>query len=185
VNTPLAGLLQSDVIPHLGKVMQIAFISQNLRSDADQWSRFFGVGPFFELTHIPVVNTRYRGKPSSMDISAAVAYWGDIQIELIQQFDDTPSVYREGCFNQAMGVHHLGILVEDYEAAFSHMIGLDAIPVTETEIPGAVRATYFAVPERLPFIEILEVRPEFRRSWDDMKSAAQNWAGEKPYRMSI
>jgi hypothetical protein len=162
--------------------MQIAFISNDLRSDADRWSRTFGVGPFFELTHIPVINTRYRGEPTSMDISAAIAYWGDIQLELIQQFDDAPSVYRDGCCNQAMGIHHLGVLVEDYEAAYAQMLGLDATPVTETQIPGAVRATYFEVPEQLPFIEILEVQPEFRAGWNDMKRAAAGWTGDRPYR---
>lgn len=168
----------------IGKVMQLAFVSTDLRRDAAEWSTSFGVGPFYELTHIPVVNTRYRGVPSSMDISAAVAYWGDIQVELIQQFDDAPSVYREGCFNRGLGVHHLGVLVADYEIAFARMRALGAVPVTETEIPGAVRATYFEVPGQRPFIEILEVQPEFRTSWTEMKRAADCWSGEDPYRLT-
>jgi len=178
------GISIVDPIRRIGTVMQIAFISNDLRADAAAWSRDFGVGPFYELTHIPVTNTRYRGAPASMDISAAIAYWGDLQVELIQQFDDAPSVYREGCHTQQMGVHHLGVHVEDYDKAFAQMRELDAVPVTETEIPGAVRATYFEVPGRLPFIEIIEVQPEFRAGWAEMKEAAASWSGEDPYRLS-
>jgi hypothetical protein len=164
--------------------MQIAFISNDLRADAAEWSNNYGVGPFYELTHIPVVNTRYRGTPTSMDISAAIAYWGDLQVEFIQQFDDKPSAYKEGCLNQQMGVHHIGVHVEDYDIAFAQMRELNAVPVTETEIPGAVRATYFEVPGRLPFVEIIEVQPQFRADWDVMKQAAAAWNGEDPYRVS-
>jgi methylmalonyl-CoA/ethylmalonyl-CoA epimerase len=182
MSEPLTDWGQSGVVRRLGKVMQIAFVSRDLRSDAALWSRQFGVGPFFELAHIPLIGTLYRGNPSSVDISAAVAYWGDLQIELIQQFDDAPSVYREGCSSRAMGIHHLGVLVDDYETACAHMMTLDATPITETAIPDAVRATYFQVPGQRPFIEILEVQPAFRQSWDAMKSAASNWSGEAPYR---
>ena len=44
----------------------------------------------------------------------ALSYWGDIQIELIKQDCDTPSIYRGWNSN---ALHHVQIAVTDYDEA--------------------------------------------------------------------
>ena len=58
----------------------------------------------------PVQNFRYRGEPSDLVASIALANSGPLQIELIQQRNDAPSMYRdfleaghEGCSTSLTG----------------------------------------------------------------------------------
>jgi hypothetical protein len=45
---------------------------------------------------------------------------GDVQLELIQQLDNTPCIYTEFMERGARSVHHYAVLVEDFDAAFEH-----------------------------------------------------------------
>jgi hypothetical protein len=59
---------------------------------------------------------RYRGQPTTADVSIAMGFAGHMMIELIQPRDDKPSVYREIVQARGYGFHHLGIAFEDVEA---------------------------------------------------------------------
>lgn len=60
----------------------------------DQWVHH-GVGPWFYVDRVQTDYFRHRGVDSDMEMSVAVANSGDIQIELIQQRNDSPSAYKE------------------------------------------------------------------------------------------
>lgn len=75
-----------------GPVIQQAYVVP----DVDQAMRHWlarGIGPFY-IEHRQLRGL-HDGKPVLADISAAFAYSGDQQIEVIQVHNDVPSVYRQ------------------------------------------------------------------------------------------
>src|SRR6185369_5607710 len=50
---------------------------------------------------------RHRGKDSAMEMSVALANSGDPQIELIQQRNDAPSMYKELLDSGREGLQHM------------------------------------------------------------------------------
>jgi hypothetical protein len=98
----------------LGPIMQIAYVPTDFDAALDYWLHTLGVGPFFMWEHIEVDHLEYRGAPSSVDFSVALSYWGDIQIELIRQDCQAPSIYRDWNSNH---LHHVQIAVPDYDEA--------------------------------------------------------------------
>ena len=79
--------------PRFGPVMQLGFVVPDLERAMEHWTGTVGVGPFFVMSHIKFAEAIYRGAPTDADISVAVAQWGEVQVELIQQFNESPSIY--------------------------------------------------------------------------------------------
>lgn len=98
----------------LGPIMQIAYVPTDFDGAIAYWTRTLGVGPFFLWNHIEVDHLEYRGAPSKLDFSVALSYWGDVQVELIRQDCDSPSIYRDWNSN---ALHHVQIAVPDYDEA--------------------------------------------------------------------
>lgn len=99
-------------------VFQYAYFVNDLDTAAMNWVRLFGAGPFFKTMHHTVHNDprgyfRYRGNPKEADVSYAFAYCGPVQVQLIQQHDDTPSIYTEMFKSGEEGFHHVGIVSDD------------------------------------------------------------------------
>jgi len=78
-----------------GPVMQNAFVVDNLDAALHHWIDKMGVGPFYVFEHVKFQEAYFRGQPSNVDITAAIGYWGDLQIEFIQQHNAAPSIYSE------------------------------------------------------------------------------------------
>ena len=76
------------------RLFQLGFVVDDLIAAAERWVRVFGVGPFHVLPRIEIAST-YRGADSMVDMQVAVAQAGPVQIELIQQHCDRPSIYRD------------------------------------------------------------------------------------------
>jgi hypothetical protein len=100
----------------LGPIMQLAYVPKNFDAAIAYWTRALGVGPFFLWEHIAVDELTYRGARVNLDFSVAISYWGDIQIELIRQDDDTASIYRDWNSN---ALHHIQLAVNDYDEALA------------------------------------------------------------------
>lgn len=80
----------------LGEIRQIAFIVTDIDEAMRYWSDVLGIGPFFIKRKITFSHYIYRGKASASPVvSIALANSGFLQIELIQQHDDVPSIYKE------------------------------------------------------------------------------------------
>lgn len=166
------------LIAGLGPIVQIAFLPRDFDADLRFWTAMMGAGPFYHLEHIPLQNTRYMGKPGWVDLSAALGYWQDVQIELIRQHDDTPSIYNDWLTSGRTGVHHVGVVVDDFDAAHAALIAAGGVAVQETEIVDATRAAYFDMGVAdCPLIELLWMKPHFARLWDRMRADATTWDG--------
>ena len=78
-----------------GAVMQIAYVVEEMDKALEHWLNKINVGPFFLLKNLEVVDPRYRGEPTDLNIDIALGYFGGDCVELIKQNFDSPSVYRE------------------------------------------------------------------------------------------
>ena len=100
--------------------VQLAYHVADLDDAIERWHATTGIGPFFLRRHIPLANVCYRGEPSKLEIGAAMAQSGDMQIELIQQHCDTPSAFRDMFRRTEEGLHHVAIAPSDEVAMLNH-----------------------------------------------------------------
>jgi len=87
--------------------IQTCFIVPDLQAGMEEWLRISDAGPFFVMSHVEPSNGLYRGKPAELEMSCAFAQSGQMQIELIEQHNDGPSVYRDMYAAGESGFHHL------------------------------------------------------------------------------
>ncbi len=100
-----------------GPVGQIGYVVNDLEEAAQRWVDTTGIGPWTILSKVPLDHFTYNGQDAAVEIGIAVAYSGDMQIELIQQHNETPSMYRELLDTYGEGVQHVCFYPEDYDAA--------------------------------------------------------------------
>src|SRR5919108_4546265 len=91
-----------------GGVIQNGYVVRNIEAAMRHWIDVLGVGPWFYIDHLPVADFQYKGQPSAVDVSLALANSGPLQIELIQQRNDAPSLYLDFLQAGHEGLQHLG-----------------------------------------------------------------------------
>src|SRR5437588_12532485 len=95
--------------------MQFCWVVPDLHAAMASWTKSSGVGPFFYFDNVPVVDPVYRGKTGPVPaITAAIAQAGDVQIELVAQESDEPSIWRELVPKGKTGFHHAALYCKDY-----------------------------------------------------------------------
>lgn len=164
-----------------GPVMQTAFVVDDLEAALDHWVNKMGVGPFYVFEHITFGEVYFRGKPSSVDMTAAIAYWGDMQIELIKQYDDGPSIYRDFKDKGLHGMQHMGVITHDLDGHLARLKTLGINPVQWGAMPTGMRFAYVdsdALPGTM--IELIQPVPAITDFFATMKDAAAHWDGSNP-----
>jgi methylmalonyl-CoA/ethylmalonyl-CoA epimerase len=99
-------------------VAQIALVVEDLDRTVEAYYRLFGVGPWHFYTYqVPfVAKMTRRGKQDRHGMRIALSYMGPSRIEIIQHlYGDT--VYSDHLAAHGPGLQHLGVLVENMEAA--------------------------------------------------------------------
>ena len=86
----------------LGPVRQVGYVVKDVEKAMQEWVRL-GVGPWFYTEKVPVEDFQYMGKPYDLNMSVALTHSGYIQVELIQQRNDAPSLYRDFLETRAEG----------------------------------------------------------------------------------
>ena len=124
------------------ELFQQAYFVNDLDEAIERWSTSFGAGPFVVTNHHQCDKFMYRDTPQESDVSYAFGYLGDIQVQLIQQHDDTPSIYRDMYGADEEGFHHVATLVHDFASARQHFLDLGFELACEL-FTGGVDAAYF------------------------------------------
>ena len=167
----------------LGDVMQLAYVPPDFDGAVEHWTRTMGVGPFFLMEGIHLEGMKYKGVPTDAHFDLALAYWGDLQIELIRPRDAHPSIYS-GEYADSIngGLHHVCLLVDDIGKARA-VCGQQGAQVVIEGSLGASKVIYVD-PGRGPgsLVEILQPSPESPALFDMIKSAGVGWDGTDPIR---
>ncbi|WP_138378913.1 VOC family protein [Luteithermobacter gelatinilyticus] len=100
----------------LGSMMQLGYIVENLEDSMDHWSRYLNTGPFTVFEDFQVNDPLYRGRPMQEEkFRVAMAYTGNMLIELIQQVGAAPSVYQEVIRQRGYGFHHWAYITKNFD----------------------------------------------------------------------
>lgn len=166
----------------VGPIMQNGFVVPDWREAALHWAETLGVGPFFVVEHVAFAELRYRGEPTSIDMSVAIAYAGELQIELVQQHDDAPSIYTDFLCRNEPGLQHVGALTEDLDRALDDNALRPKIVQDGVTTAGQRFAYVDTVLHNGSMLEIVETDAGMLKAFDYMKDAARNWDGKNPIR---
>jgi hypothetical protein len=149
-----------------------------------EMTRTLGVGPWYLRERGVFPRQVYRGQPSTTALAIAMGYAGDMQFEIIQQLDDSPSVYREVAERQGFGLHHFGVAATDYTATVAQYEAMGFTLAYEAEVANGARVGYFDTHGALPaMIEAIEFLPATQAMFETFHTAAQGWDGRDPVRL--
>ena len=101
-------------------IEQVALIVEDLDKAVDSYWRLLGLGPWTMYTYgKPLLKSAtYRGEEASPVQRIALATLGTLRIELIEPVEG-PSIFHDWIAEHGYGMHHVGVKVEDMEAALA------------------------------------------------------------------
>ena len=164
-----------------GNVRQNGYVVRDVEAAMRHWSEVLGVGPFFYFERVPIEDFRYRGEPSPLEVSIALANSGALQIELIQQRNDAPSMYRDFLAAGGEGLQHVAYWTEDFDADLARFEKAGHRIAQSGRIGESGRFVYLDT-EAHPgtVIEVSEISGPKGRFFAHIAARAQNWDGTDP-----
>jgi hypothetical protein len=168
-----------------GPVRQNGYVVRDIQAAMDHWIRVIGVGPWYYIDRIKTDYFRHRGRDSDLEMSIARANSGDLQIELIQQRNDAPSMYQEFLDAGREGLQHMSFWTTDYQALYDRTLALGYKVGHEGQIGGEQgRFAYFDT-EAHPgtVIEISDISGGKGRFFERIRQAAADWDGSDAIRL--
>jgi hypothetical protein len=167
-----------------GPIRQIGYVVTDLDAALASWVQL-GVGPWFVMRGLPM-RALYRGEPCETTLSLALSNSGELQVELIQQLDDTPSIFTEFLKANGPGFHQLAYWTTDFGATMRN-VEHACWPVVWSGGEGlGVRFAYVEPPDSPAYIsqiiEISELTDTTVASSTFIRDAAAGWDGTDPVR---
>lgn len=166
----------------LETIRQLGYVVSDLDAAVEYWVHVLNAGPFFLIKHCALRNQLFRGQPSNVDVDIALGNSGDVQIELIYQHNDIPSVYNESAPGGHAGLHHVGLMPADYQSARTQYTDLGYKPAFQATVSGA-ELVYFDTREAIGhYTELWERSDVFDDVARLVEEAAIEWDGSHPLR---
>jgi hypothetical protein len=161
-----------------GKVRQMGYVVCDIEAAMKHWAEVLGVGPWVYTKKIITTDFRYNGKPYDLDMSIAVANSGDIQIELIQQRSDTPSMYRDFLQAHGEGFHHMSAWTTDINGEVERLLKM-GYKIGQEGVISESRFVYFDTEGLHPctVYEIYDVSNGMIETFDQLRETAELWDG--------
>lgn len=164
------------------RFFQLGFVVEDLVAAASRWAETFGVGPFHVMPRSPAA-CRYRGRDRELDLQIAVAQAGPVQIELVAQYCDQPSIFREVFAAGDSGLHQLCTIAPDFDAKRAHLEAQGYPLVCEMQ-SGKQRIGFFDTLADFGFMtEVAESTPSFLANLANVSATCANWDGTDPVRL--
>lgn len=166
-----------------GPITQSGFVVSSLDDALDYWTGTLGIGPFFRFDHVELEHFHYRDQPSAVDLSIALANSGDMQIELIEQHNDAPSLYLDFLNKHGPGLQHYSVWSDDYDSQMSLLAGQGIRVLAEGQIANGARMVYFEGGDGAqPVMEMSDLTPAAANIYRMIRAAAATWDGSDPVR---
>lgn len=146
--------------PLASKVFQVGYVVPDLRAAIRFFKETLGVPDFMVWENLMLEQQTYNGAPGDYVQNVGFGYLGDLQVELIQPLsgESTYSAYLNK--NPGGGVQHIGILVDDFDAAVAEMTARGFTGV-QSGRHGATRLVYFDTGEASGTLtEIITIAPD-------------------------
>lgn len=168
-----------------GAARQVGYVVRDIERAMVHWTRL-GVGPWFYKEDVISTEFRYYGKPSRLPkLSIALANSGDLQIELIQQRDDAPTLYLDTLRRNGECAQHVAYWTMDrFDDICRQMVERGYVEGHAGRM-GANRGRFaYFVHAELPsaMFEISEGTGGKAEYFDRVRQAARDWDGSEPIR---
>jgi hypothetical protein len=167
-----------------GSLRQMGYVVRDVEAAMRHWVEVCGVGPWFYAERLPLTAFTYAGKHyDDIHVSIGLANSGDMQVELIQQRSDHPSMYRDFlAVHPEGGLQHWSSWPEDYDERYERALANGYVVGQEGAAPRG-RFVYFRN-EGHPgtIIEMSHATPTRKRIFDAVRAAAVGWDGRDPVR---
>jgi len=164
-----------------GPIRQIGYIVSDMDRAIASWLEI-GVGPWFVIRGVPI-RALYRDEPCEVAISAALSNSGEMQLELIAQDDDTPSIYTEFLSSNGPGYHQLAYWTDNFDATMQAVrdAGWPIVWSGGSEL--GVRFAYLQPPDcPAEVIEVSELNEVTSGMATYIRDTAAGWDGSDPIR---
>lgn len=179
----------------LSGAMQVGFIVKDIRGCMMHWSEKLKVGPWAYREKLDVLEYRYYGEEVGFpDLSIALANSGSLQLELIQQNNDTPSLYLDTLKRNGEIAQHISYWTETEFDAWGAYLKSQGYKegmagrfgqATNSKFGGQARGRFaYFIHEDLPscIIEIGEQTGGKTETFENIRRAAEVWDGSDPIR---
>ncbi|NLR70397.1 VOC family protein [Novosphingobium sp. ERN07] len=169
-------------ITELGPVGQLAYLPSDFDAAVRYWTETMGVGPFYLMENVALGDCKYKGVPTAAVFSIAIAYWGDVQIELIRAENAEPSIYT-GEYAVKDRLHHICIFVDSIAEARAACAEAGAEILVEGTV-GADGEVIYVDAGQGPghVIELLQNMTGADAIFQMIKDAGKDWDGSEPLR---
>ncbi|MEL7028626.1 MAG: VOC family protein [Pseudomonadota bacterium] len=159
-----------------GPIMQNGYLVESIDEAAEHWAKRLGVGPFFKFSGLTFKELYLRDAPAEIDMTVAIAYWGDMQIELIEQHCSNETVYSDFARTKTTGLHHVGVETDDIDAAVSELGAAGCPPIWHGEAENGTRFAYVASDFHPgAMVELISFAEPVKPAFAAIKAAAENW----------
>lgn len=175
--------MKPGLLKTFGDVIQLAYFPTDFDAAMQYWIETVGVGPFYVLNDVRLIDMKYKGQPTDAPFTMAIGYWGDIQIELIKTDSDAPSLYA-GEYAVRDRLHHVCVFVKDIQAVRAACAEAGAEVIVEGKV-GEDGEVIYVDPGQGPghVIEYLQPMSGSEGLFQMMKDAARDWDGSDPVRV--
>ena len=169
---------------YFGEIRQNGYVVRDIEAAMRHWIEVLGVGPFFYLEKAPVENFRYYGRPSGMVASIALANSGPLQIELIQQRNDEPSMYLDFLAAGHEGLQHVAYWTRDFDRDLERALDAGFEVGQSGDVGGPDgRMVYFDTQGHPgTVVELSEISGPKGRTFEWIAEQARDWDGSEPIR---
>jgi len=167
-----------------GPVRQNGYVVRDIDAAMRHWTETLGVGPFFYFERVPIENFRVDGVPSPLEASIALGNSGALQIELIQQRNDAPSMYREFLDAGHEGLQHVAYWTGEFDAELERAKARGFVVGQAGEVGADGRFVYFRTQTHPgSVVELSEINGNKGRFFEHIARTAAEWNGEDPIRV--
>jgi hypothetical protein len=166
------------------RLFQVGFLVDDIGVAARRWASVFGVGPFYVTG--PTTVECLRGQDvTTVEMTTAVAQAGPVQIELIRQSDDTPSIFQDFAKDERGAFHQMCTLTTDYDRKVAGYQARGFELATEMRAPG-YRVAFFDMRADFGFyLEIVEAPENYLEMRAETSRICAEWDGTDPVRQAV
>jgi hypothetical protein len=167
-----------------GEIRQNGYVVRDIEAALKHWTEVLGVGPFFYFEEAPIEEFRYLGEPSDLRASIALGNTGSLQIELIQQRNAAPSVYRDFLAAGHEGLQHVAYWTEHFDRDLAGVLERGFEVAQSGQAGGADGRFVYLATESHPgtMVELSEVSGPKGAFFRHIAETARTWEGSDPVR---
>ncbi len=161
------------------RFFQLGFAVDDIVAAAARWATVHGVGPFHITPIVEMQAIVAGGDVAPVSLQVGLAQAGPVQIELIQQHCDRPSIYRDW----TTPFHQLATVTSDFDGKLRHLQDCGYEVAGEVK-SGDIRVAYVDTSADFGFFtEVVSMSPVFVARWEQISKTCATWDGSDPVRL--